>query len=51
MDGIKLVRQGKIKGQKLIYNTADRKAVVGSVPKSEVAMDTSSLAPTASVVA
>lgn len=46
-----MVRQGKIKGRKLVYNTADRKAVVESVPKSEAAMDASTLAPTASVMA
>ena len=49
IDGIKLIRQGKIKGQKLIYQTADRKVVVEDVPKAEaVAMD---VAPTVGVAA
>jgi hypothetical protein len=52
VDGVKLIRQGKIKGQKLIYQTADRKVVVGDAPKAEaVAMDSQPLAPTVGVTA
>jgi hypothetical protein len=49
VDGVKLIRQGKIKGQKLVFNTADRKLAAVSVPMSEVAMDSESLAATVTV--
>jgi len=51
IDGIKLIRQGKIKGQKLIYQTTDRKSEVESVPVSAAAMDAQPLAPAVSVAA
>jgi hypothetical protein len=52
IDGVKLIRQGKIKGQKLIYQTSDRKVVVEDAPKAEaVAMDAQPLAPTVGVAA
>ena len=51
IDGVKLLRQGKVKGQKLVYQTADRKVVVEDVPKAEAAMDAHVLAPTVGVTA
>jgi hypothetical protein len=51
LEGVKLLRQGKIKGQKLIYQTADRKPAVESVPKAGAAMDATPLSPVASVAA
>lgn len=51
MDGIKLVRQGKVKGQKLIYRTADRMPASESVVGPVVAKDANTLTPAASVTA